>query len=104
MRVARLPDRQATLCKKDRKDSRFSFVVSKKAAKLAVARNKLRRTGYDTIQKNILHIKEDLLVAVFIKKSAAGLSKKELEEEILSLLQKANLLKTKSKYDQKNSH
>ena len=94
--------RVATLYKKERKAPRVSFVVSKKAAKLAVVRNKLRRTGYDTIQKNLSNIDKNCLVAVFIKKGAVTLSKKELEKEIISLLKKANLLKTT--YVQKNSH
>ena len=95
MRVAYLPDRQVSPPKKDKKEVRFSFVVSKKEAKLAVVRNKLRRIGYSVIQKNISQIKENFLVAVFIKKGAMKLSKKELEKEIIFLLKKANLLKIK---------
>ncbi len=102
MRVAYLPDRQVSLYKKGRKGPRVSFVVSKKVAKLAVVRNKLRRIGYDTIQKNLSDMDKSCLVAIFIKKGAVALSKKELEKEIIFLLKKANLLKTN--HDHKNSH
>ena len=95
MRVAYLPDRQVSPHKKNKKEVRFSFVVSKKISKKAVERNKFRRIGYNTIQKNISSIKEGFLVAVFIKKSATKISKKELEKEIIFLLKKANLLKIK---------
>lgn len=104
MRVVRLPDRRGFPYKKDQKEIRFSFVVSKKATKLAVVRNKLCRIGYDTIRENISDIDKSCLAAIFIKKGAVDLSKKELEKEIISLFQKANLLKTKEKDAQKNSH
>ena len=90
MRVACLRQNSS---EEKRDPSRFSFVVSKKVAKKAVDRNKLRRIGYGVIQKEISRIKKGFLVVVFIKKSAAKLSKNELKKEIMSLLQKANLLK-----------
>lgn len=78
---------------KDEVFSRFSFVVSKKVSKKAVVRNKIRRIGYNVVQKNTRNIKEGFLIAVFIKKSAIGLSKRKIEEEVISLFKKANLLK-----------
>ena len=102
MRVVSLPllpyprDQVKQIFYEENKDlTRFSFVVSKKAVKKAVTRNKIRRVGYNIIQKNIFYIKKGFLVAVFIKKNAAEISNKELEEEIVFLLKKANLLKTK---------
>ena len=92
MRVARLN-------KEERKESCFSFVVSKKEVKKAVERNKLRRTGYNIIQKNISDINKGYMVVFFLKKETLAHSKRALEEEIISLLQRANLLKTKKFYD-----
>jgi len=43
--------------------SRFSFSVSKKVAKNAVARNKLRRTGYRLLKKYLPRIKTDILAS-----------------------------------------
>ena len=40
------------------KNNKFSFVVSKKVSKKSVVRNKLKRTGYDTIRSLMVHIKE----------------------------------------------
>jgi len=60
-----------------------------------VDRNKFRRIGYETIQKNISDINKSCLAAIFIKKGAVNLSKKELEKEVISLLKKAGLLETK---------
>ena len=86
MRVARFN-------KEERKESRFSFVVSKKAAKKAVTRNNLRRVGYGVIQKNISHINKGYLIAFFFKKNTAGLLKQTIEQEVVLLLNKAKLLK-----------
>ena len=83
----------------DKAESRFSFVVSKKEVKKAVERNKLRRIGYNIIQKNISNINKGYIIAFFLKKRTLTLSKRALEEEIISLLQKANLLKTRKFYD-----
>ena len=41
--------------------SRFCFSVSKKVAKSAVVRNKLRRTGYKLLEKYIPQIKSNIL-------------------------------------------
>lgn len=49
---------------KDQKNSRFCFSVSKKVAKSAVVRNKLRRTGYRLLKNYINQIKPNIL-AVF---------------------------------------
>ncbi|MCK5591879.1 MAG: ribonuclease P protein component [Candidatus Pacebacteria bacterium] len=100
IRVATLPslfylDNQTkqTSSSKDGVFSRFSFITSKKVSKKAVTRNKFRRIGYGVVQKNIQNIKEGFLVAVFFKKNVINLSKKEIEEEMVFLFKKANLLK-----------
>ncbi len=72
--------------------SKFSFVVSKKVAKTAPARNLLRRRGYEVIQKHTTKIKGILSCAFFYKTGADKLTFKELEIEIVDLLKKARIL------------
>lgn len=48
--------------------SRFGVSVSKKVAKKAVTRNKLRRSGYALIAKNIPNIKKDIIALLSFKK------------------------------------
>jgi len=72
--------------------SKFAFVISKKAVKKAVSRNKLRRIGYSIIQKNLTNIKNGYLVSFFFKKNIISLSKIEIENEIIFLLKKTKLL------------
>ena len=43
--------------------SRFCFSVSKKVAKSAVARNKMRRSGYRLLEKYIPQIKPNILAS-----------------------------------------
>lgn len=45
----------------EEKNSRFCFSVSKKVAKSAVMRNRLRRTGYRSLEKYLLQIKPGIL-------------------------------------------
>ena len=46
------------------RNSRFCFSVSKKVAKKAVIRNKLRRTGYRLLKEHLFKIKPEI-IAVF---------------------------------------
>ncbi len=70
----------------------FSFVVSKKVARLAVSRNVLKRRGRSVIQKIKERIQNHCVGAFFFKKGAEKLSFKELEEEVVFLLSKSNIL------------
>ena len=75
------------------KNNKFSFVVSKKVSKKSVVRNKLKRTGYDTIRSLMVHIKEKGVSCVFfLKNGAENLTKKQLSNEISELLGKAGIL------------
>lgn len=70
---------------------KVSFVVSKKHTKTAVQRHMLRRLGYNTIQKEIKKLKEGFLVAFFFTQNMEKVSKKEIQQEIYKLLEKAGL-------------
>lgn len=67
-------------------ESRFSFVVSSKVAKTAVARNKLKRRGYAIIRKHSKHIAPGYLAVFFFKKPAHSVSFLDLEREVVSVL------------------
>ncbi|MAG12217.1 ribonuclease P protein component, partial [bacterium] len=71
--------------------SRFSFVVSAKVAKKAVARNTLKRRGYAVIKKNIPNIKSGYICVFFFKKESTRVSFKDLEKEIVITLKRANV-------------
>ena len=78
--------------RKDQGKSAFSFVVPAKIAKTATQRNFLKRRGRHVIKKHQLVIKEGYFCAFFFKKEIIGLSFPVFEQEILSVLKKANLL------------
>lgn len=50
------------------KESRFCFSVSKKIAKNAVIRNRLRRTGYQLLEKYVPKIKPGVLALFSFRK------------------------------------
>lgn len=74
------------------KEPKIAFIVPKTVSKKAVVRNKLRRRGYQIIQKSLILLPQNLKGAfIFGKNSAkifagggkkANLSLKKLEEEI----------------------
>ena len=69
---------------------RYAVVVSKKVAKTAVARNKLRRQGYYLFSKHIINSPSQYSATLFIKKKMPF---KELEKDFLSLVLKTGILK-----------
>ncbi len=66
----------------------FSVVVSKKVAKTAVARNKIRRRAYSILNKNV---KNPYFIMLFGKKGVEKATFKEVEADILNILQKAKI-------------
>lgn len=73
------------------KETKVSFVVSKTVAKKAVIRNKLRRWGYNIIGQNLPKFNYPAFLIFLFKKEANNLSNKELEQEIISLLEKIRI-------------
>jgi len=78
---------------KDGINSQFAFSVSKKVAKLAVDRNKLRRRGYSIIEKKIDGIKTGYFFLFSYKKGAEKLKYQKIEEEVVRLLESSFMLK-----------
>ncbi len=75
------------------KETKFSFVVSKKVSNKAVKRNFLKKRGYYAVKKISKNLNNDFVCVFFLKKNSTLLSYKEFEKEILFLLKKAEVLK-----------
>lgn len=70
----------------------FGFVVSKKTAKKAVARNKLKRRGRYVAKKHLASFKKGAVNIIFFKKGSETLKFSELEEKMLELFRRAKIL------------
>ncbi len=81
------------ISRKDQPKSAFSFVISAKEVKNATGRNFLKRRGRHVISKNSTSIKEGYFCAFFLKKELSTLPFSLFEQEILTVLKKANLLR-----------
>jgi ribonuclease P protein component len=75
----------------DNKESRFCFSVSKKIAKNAVIRNKMRRAGYRLLVKYIPEIKTDILALFSFR--AIPKDDTEIVKSLESILKESKLIK-----------
>ncbi len=66
----------------------FSVVASKKVAKNAVLRNKIRRRAYSILHKNI---KNPYFIILIRKKGVEKATFTEVEADIISVLEKAKI-------------
>ena len=72
------------------KNSKFGFSISKKTAKSAVVRNRLRRTGYRMLKKYLPTIKTKILANfIFINTPK---NSEEIEKNLESILKQSNLV------------
>lgn len=75
-----------------RNKARVAIVVSKKVSKSAVHRNRIRRRVYQIVQSRMdLHKPNDVIITVY-DDELITLMHEKLEEKIVSLLKKSNLL------------
>lgn len=72
--------------------SRFAAVVPKKVSKKAVARNLIRRRALEIIRLGRSKIKNGFDLIFIAKPQSLGKDYKELEEDIITLLDKAKML------------
>jgi ribonuclease P protein component len=77
--------------KNPEKPSQFAMVVSKKVAKIAVVRNKLRRRGYRAIEQALPDLKAGYFVVIFFKKGTSELDVPTTQQKITEILKKAKL-------------
>lgn len=74
------------LYEKTLKNSHFSVVVSKKVAKNATERSKIKRRLYYILKKHSRVPKKPYFVAFFVKKDIKNIKFKDLEEKTLKVL------------------
>lgn len=74
-------------------DSQIAFVVSKKIAKTAVLRNKLRRRGYNATRKITSRLKDGKAFIFYIQQGCTNLSTNDLSKEIEKALGQKGFLK-----------
>jgi len=74
------------------KETRVSFVVSKKVSNKAVKRNFLKRKGYSAIKDMPISLNKGFVCVFFFKKSTLSISYTDLKKEISSLLKKSRVL------------
>lgn len=75
---------------KEGESGRFCFSVSKKVAKKAVLRNKLRRAGYKILRKYLENIKSKTLAIFYFKKVPKN--NEEMEKELFNILKSSKLI------------
>lgn len=75
------------------KESKFGFVVSKKVNKSAVLRNRTKRVLKKIIKDNLEKIVQGKEVVIVSKKDLNWEDIKETEEALISILEKAKILK-----------
>ncbi len=71
--------------------SRFGLIVSSRAAKKAVARNRLRRQLGEIVRLNLKKIKAGFDIVLVAKSGLKGVEHKEMEKILLGLLEKLDL-------------
>ena len=69
-----------------------SVVVSKKVAKTAILRNKIRRRGYSVLKKVQTSLNSPYFIILFAKKGVEKATFIETESQIQEILKKAKIL------------
>jgi ribonuclease P protein component len=69
--------------------SRFCFSISKKVAKSAVVRNRLRRAGYRALEKYIPQIKSKIIAVFSFRTVSQG---GDIEKSLGSILKESKLI------------
>jgi len=79
--------------RKDKKDSKFGFVVSTKISKEAVARNRIKRAMSESIRYLMTEVRPGYDVVLLAKQSALRASTDKIMREVRESLQKAKIIK-----------
>lgn len=72
--------------------SRFAIIVSKKVAKSAVSRNKIRRRLYEAVKTVIRDVKPGFVILIYPKKEAQTMDFRDLCKNVRDLLAEARIL------------
>jgi ribonuclease P protein component len=84
---------KTNILKNTTKETKFSFVVSKKVSNKANKRNLIKRRGFSILREILDNIETGFICVFFLKKGVTDISYSELKEEILILLNKAKIIK-----------
>ncbi len=79
--------------RRDKKDSRFGFVISKKVSKLATERNRIKRALYEALRHNLKYVKKGSDMVFLVKPDISKKSTKEMMREVEMFLRKNKFLK-----------
>lgn len=79
------------LKRRDKKDSRFGFIISKKVSKLATERNRVKRALYEALRHNLKYIKKGSDMIFLVKPGISKKSTQEIMREVEQFLRKRNL-------------
>jgi ribonuclease P protein component len=77
---------------KDKEAFKVSVVVSKKVAKTAVTRNRLRRVVYGALGEMLPHLQKGLFFIFYLKSGVEKITKSQLEKEIQDLFKNNGLI------------
>lgn len=85
----------ALLLKKNKQktNSQFAVIASKKIAKKAIERNHAKRRIFEAIREILENIKEGYEVVFLLKKPAVSNSYSQIKEEVLHTFSEAGILK-----------
>ena len=78
---------------KDQPDIRIAAVASKKIAKTAVVRNRIRRKIYEAVRPLKSSLPSSIHVLIFAKAGLLQVTHKEIEADLKNLFVKAGLLR-----------
>jgi ribonuclease P protein component len=76
----------ALILKKEDKEKKFGFIISKKISKRAVDRNKIKRRMAEVIKKNFGKFEDGIRVVFLAKKEILNKKITEIENEISKLI------------------
>lgn len=92
-RLYQFDDFGLVLLKKGQEEDRFGFVVSKKIAKDAVDRNRIKRALGEAVRQNIFYLKKGYDIVFLTKPSISGRSTVVIMKQVKEALKSIKLLK-----------
>ena len=76
------------ILKKEDEEKKFGLVVSKRISKKAVIRNKIRRTVYEVLRRQLDKISKGVRGIVLVRMAIVGKGTEEIEREIGEIIKK----------------
>jgi ribonuclease P protein component len=83
----------SVLARKDKKPSRFGFVISTKISKMAVHRNRVARALREAVRQNLKFFPDGYDCVFLAKKSITSLSTEQIMKEVVKFISKREFAK-----------